>query len=424
MHTRIYQVQVRRLATFWLAGLGIAAGSLLAQGHAPTAAPSSGTSTPNIGSTSNPNGNAGATPGLGTSRNTPNSNINGPLSNQSIFLSGKVMFDDGSSPNPDVRIERICAGRTRLEGHVDSKGRFSIQLGQNGEVDAEAGDATSNSGFGTRGGGMPNSISSSNGARSSGLNSSLWSCELRASYPGYRSDTVELGSRRALDDPNVGTIILHRLANVKGSTISLTTAQAPKPALKNFEKGEQLAEKGKLEDAEKHLLEATSVYPKFAAAWFALGQVEQREDKPADARKAYLAAIDADAKYVSPYNQLALLAGQDGKWEDSAAYSKQALDLNPVEFPSAFWYNAIANYNLRKTDDAAKSAQALVKMDTEHRYPEAENLLAQVALEKHDYADAATHLRAYLALVPNAKNADALKSQLLKMDEASAAAKK
>jgi tetratricopeptide (TPR) repeat protein len=230
--------------------------------------------------------------------------------------------------------------------------------------------------------------------------------------------------RRSLDDPEVGTIILHRLANVKGSTLSLTTALAPKAAVKQFDKGEQAAQKGKLEEAEKHLLQATELYPKYAAAWFALGQVEQRENRPEDARKNYLAAIEADAKYVSPYDQLALLAAQEGKWEDAASYSKQVIGLNPVEFPTAFWYNAIANYNLKKPAEALKSAQALIKMDTQHRFPEAENLLAQLSMDSRNYADAATHLRAYLALAPNAKNADALKRQLSQIDEASTAEKK
>jgi tetratricopeptide (TPR) repeat protein len=226
-----------------------------------------------------------------------------------------------------------------------------------------------------------------------------------------------------MDDPEVGTIVLHRLANVKGSTISLTTAAAPKPALKNYEKGIQLAQKGKFEEAEKHLLQATELYPKFAAAWFALGQTQQRASRTAEAQKSYEAAIEADHKFVSPYDQLALMAAQQGKWEEAAKYSKSAIDLNPVEFPSAFWYNAISNYNLKNSNDALRSAQALVKLDSRHRYPEAESMLAQLAVEKGDYTEAATHLRSYLQLAPNAKNAEALKTQLLKIEEASAAKK-
>ena len=93
-----------------------------------------------------------------------------------------------------------------------------------------------------------------------------------------------------------------------------------------------------------------------------------------------------------------------------------------MEFPSAFWYNALANYNLKKAGDAEKSTKDLLKLDTQHHYPEAENLMAQLLLDSGKYPEAATHLRSYLTLVPNAKNADVLKQMLLKIDAAQATA--
>ena len=261
--------------------------------------------------------------------------------------------------------------------------------------------------------------------RGSGMSqNALWNCELRAAYPGYRSDVVELATRRSLDDPDVGTIVLHRLGNVQGSTISVTTAMAPKAAQKSYEKGLQLMQKGKMEEAEKRLTEATEAYPKYAVAWFALGQVRAKEGNTEGARKCFQAAIDADKKYVSPYDQLAFLAAREGKWEDAAGYSKQVIQLNPVEFPSAFWCNAVANYNLKKAGDAEKSVTDLLKLDTRHQYPQAENLLGELLVKKGDYQQAATHLRTYLTLAPNAQNADAVKQLLAKLDEANASAKK
>jgi tetratricopeptide (TPR) repeat protein len=332
------------------------------------------------------------------------------------------MFDDGSRPNPDIRIERVCGGATHLEAHTDSKGNFSFQLGQNTTLDTDAEDALMGGAFGNsnRQLGQPESSSGISGNRTN----ALWNCELRAAYPGYRSDTVELATRKSLDNPDLGTIILHRLVNVKGSTLSITSALAPKSAQKDYQKGLQIAAKGNFEDAEKHLLKATDAYPKYAVAWFALGATQQRLGKTDDARKSYAAAIAADNKYVSPYNQLALLSAQQGKWQEAADYSKQVIQLNPVEFPQAFWFNAIANYNLKKPDEAGKSAEQLVKLDTKHRYAEAENLLGELDLEKRNYADAATHLRAYLALRPNAPNAESVKQVLAKIDQANTEAKK
>ena len=350
-----------------------------------------------------------------------------PTFNRPIFLSGRVVLDDGSPASTNIRIERVCGGHTSLEAHTDSKGRFSFQVGQNQTVDIDASDE--GPGFGvagqrTRG----NNRSGLMGPMSPGgmMNSNpLWNCELRASYPGYLSDTIDIANRRSLGNPDVGTIVLHHLSgNVKGSTVSITSVEAPKKAQKDYKKGLQFAQKGDLAEAEKRLEQAVDVYPKYAAAWFALGQAQERSKQLSDARNSYLAAIKADSKYVSPYDRLALLSASENKWQEAADYSQQAIDLNPIEYPSSFWYSAIANYNLHNMDQAQKSAAALVKLDVNHKYPEAERMLAQISLAKNNYADAGNHLRTYLQVNPNAKDADTLKQTLSKIDQASTEFKK
>ncbi|HZS57264.1 MAG TPA: tetratricopeptide repeat protein [Bryobacteraceae bacterium] len=382
---------------------------------------SSGAGNAGSGSASRGNVPTNPTPNIG---NTP-STTTSPSMTRPIFLSGKVMFDDGSQTNPDIRIERVCGGSSRTEAHTDSKGRFSFQVGQNPMAFADASDSPGDP-FGSPGGRLgssPSGFGGMTGMSSNNQTNPLWNCELRASYPGFRSDVVDLSTRRSLDDPDVGTIVLHRLVNVKGSTISVTSELAPKHAQKAYQKGLQQAQKGKLDEAEKDLGEATDLYPKYALAWYALGQVQQQEGKRDLARKSYLAASTADSKFLSPYDRLAFLSAQDGKWDESADYSKHVIDMNPVEFPTSFWYNALANYQLHKPAEAEKSDAELLKLDTQHHFPEAENLMAQLQLEKGNYTEAATHLRTYLKLSPNATNADSLKAILLKIDQANAQTK-
>ena len=96
---------------------------------------------------------------------------------------------------------------------------------------------------------------------------------------GFRSEAVNLAGRRALDNPDVGTIVLRRLAKVEGFTFSGTTAFAPKDAKKAYEKGQQAAKKKKWPEAEENLQKAVENYPKFAAAWYELGSVYQQQSK-------------------------------------------------------------------------------------------------------------------------------------------------
>ena len=381
------------------------------------------------GSSAGSGSNAGG--GLGSVSRSPTSNVPSTTSNNpsspgvwqnsgAIFLSGRVMFDDGMKPNSDIRIERLCSGGvTRLEAHTDSRGQFSFQVGQTTTVDTDASD-NSSGGYGRPGTGF--GTSGSNLGTSRGLNNSsstpLQGCELRASYPGYRSDLLELSNHRSTDEPNVGTIILHRLGGSAAGTISLNSALVPKKASREYEKGVQFAEKGKFEEAEKHFEGATREYPKYAIAWFALGQLQQRDGSSAAAMKSFEAAIEADAKYASPYDQLALMSAQGQQWEAAAKYSSEAIALDSVDYPSCFWYNALANYHLKKTAEAEKSLAELLQKDKVHRYPQAENMFAQLLLEEGKYAEAAQHLREYLRLAPDAKDAGAAKELLAKLDKA------
>ena len=134
------------------------------------------------------------------------------------------MLSEGGGPPPEpATMELLCGGNARPQGYTDSKGRFSFQLGQNADVMA---DASYSPGFGGPGAGPMTQNPNAN-VRPRDLNG----CELRASLAGFRSDSVSLATRRSLDDPDVGTIILHRMANVEGLTVSATSAMSGRRTL-------------------------------------------------------------------------------------------------------------------------------------------------------------------------------------------------
>ena len=99
-------------------------------------------------------------------------------------------------------------------------------------------------------------------------------CELRGQLAGYDSQSLELGVRERLDNPNVGTILMRRLGPDEGSTVSATTLAAPKDARKAYEKGLDAEKKNKLPDAQANLEKAVAAYPKYALAWMELGKVQ------------------------------------------------------------------------------------------------------------------------------------------------------
>src|SRR5579872_1201027 len=133
------------------------------------------------------------------------------LGNRGLYLSGKVQMDDGTAPPQSIVIERVCGGYRKAEGYTDSKGRFSFQLGQEQGITEDA----SYSDLNTPGPspGAPRSATSTTSPRPAAdrtaSNRGLAGCEVSAVLAGFRSDSVSLSGRRVLDNPDIGTIILH-----------------------------------------------------------------------------------------------------------------------------------------------------------------------------------------------------------------------
>lgn len=372
------------------------------------------------GQTKPPSGPANPTPNLpptNTPRPNPNPTTTGPggLNPTSpfpgdiprpIMITGKVVLSDGTPPPPSILIERVCAsGRPHPEGYTDSKGHFTFTLGQEIGILPDASEAPTRSTI-TPGNPM-------GGIRES----ELMSCELRANLAGYRSDMISLAGHRMMDNSDVGTMVLHRVANVEGLTISATSALAPKDAKKAYEKGVEAEKKSKPDDAQKDLEKAVEVYPKYAAAWFELGRVYEGREHLDKAREAYNQSIAADSKFVSPYERLYMLAVKDAKWQEAADTTERVIRLNPYDFPGAFYFNAIANLQLSKLDAAEKSAREAVKLDPRHENPRTNYVLGIVLAQKQDFSGAAECLREYLKEVPQGKDSDKVRQQLADIEK-------
>jgi tetratricopeptide (TPR) repeat protein len=336
-----------------------------------------------------------------------------------IFLSGRVMMEDGTPPPEPVVIERVCNGQPRPEAYTDSKGRFSFQLGQNTNLIADASVNTAADSLGDPSG------RSQRGAFGQGRALSerdLIGCELRAVLPGYRSDLIPLAGRRLMDNPDVGTIILRRLGKAEGTLISATTLAAPKDARKAYEKGMEAAQKKKFDEARKQFEKAVTVYPQYALAWYELGRIYQHQNNREKAREFYGKSLEADPKFIKPYLQLALLSAQDRNWQDVADTTDRLLKLDPFAYPQAYFFNSVANFNLRKMEAAERSAREGIKLDDRNQIPKMRHLLGVILANKQEYTQAAELLRTYLPHASNPEESDFVRKQLEEIERLAGAA--
>ncbi|MCU1337389.1 MAG: repeat-containing protein [Bryobacterales bacterium] len=371
-------------------------------------------------------GSTPITPGKGTPTPTPTPRPTNQPPNQTpqtprpIWITGSVMMYDGGAPTEPVTIERVCSSNSvRPEGYTDSKGHFSFNLGQNNAIFADA--STGNFSEPGQQGGFSSSMSSNSGATggmgNSNPDSAYWDCEIRARLPGYRSDTISLAGRRMLDSPDIGTIVLYPLSKIEGLTASATSSQAPKDARKAYEKGLDNVKKNKPDQAELEFRKAVQIYPKYAAGWLELGKALERREHYPEAREAYASSLAADSKYVYPYQQLYQMALREQNWKDLVDKTDQLLHLDPYEFPSAYYFNALAHLQLKEYDAAEKSAHQAVEADRKQSNPKTHYLLGAILVLKQDWAAAAASLRAYLKAAPNAADKAQVEKTLGQLDQ-------
>jgi tetratricopeptide (TPR) repeat protein len=350
-------------------------------------------------------------PGRGTGTPTPPVPITpdaDSLTLRPLFVSGNVILQGGVAPPDPVVIERACNGALRREGYTDSKGQFQFELGRNVQQDATA--------TGQRADNMPS-------VKIPGrtLQSRYEGCELRAVLPGFQSSSVPLRIEDDFGQVRVGTIVLSRMGNAEGATISMTSLAAPKEARQAYEQGRKARNENRLEDAEKGLSKAVNLYSNYAAAWSMLGEIHTIQNHLDQATTDYNHAVTCDPQFVTPYFGLALIAVNQKHWQDAVQFTEQVTRLNAFAYPTAYFYNAAANFNLGRMDAAEQSARKFQTMDSENRHPDVALLISQILISRQDYHGAAQQLRTYIAAVPSAANAEQVKSEVERLESLAAA---
>lgn len=339
-----------------------------------------------------------------------------PGSQLPVMLSGTVVVEGGGDVPSNVTIQRLCSGVTpRTVAWVNARGEFSFRWNDFSGVLPEASDPGSVN-MGRRG--IGSSPADTSGSRASAIElpgANMRGCELEANAPGFRSDRVELTEHRALDNPDLGRIVLHRLSRVEGLSVSASSLYAPKEAQKAWEKGVQLLrseQQSDVEAAEKEFERAVRIYPRYAAAWLGLGQALKRGQAEDRARDAFLKAIEADNKLVEGYLQLGMTASHRRQWPEAAQYLDRALQLDPVHYPHLWLDDAEADYHVGNLDRAEKNVRQALKTDLPGRDPAAMRLLGLVLMGKQDYAGAQAALLTYLRESPDVEDWDDLRARL------------
>ena len=344
------------------------------------------------------------------------------------ILQGNVTLADGSPPPKPVTIQRICAAAAHPEGVTDRKGHFRFQVGRLADLTPDASVANpgatelANPGATAirdryRVPGQRGAPREDNGA----TEAQMQTCELRAVLDGYNPALIDMsGTGGPVRD--VGTIILRphltpeELKARGAAEERAKNAKAPAPAKEQTEAEKTLAnarlalKQNKTPEAMRELEHLVQLEPANAQAWYLLGTLYQEQDRRADASKSYASAIAADGTLVGPYAMLAGLQAQDQKWKELAETTSKLIQINPVDVPAAYLYQAVANYNLGDLDQAEKAARQGIQIDTKHQVPRLHHMPGGILADDRNFAEAIQQMNLYLKYAPDAKDrSEALK---------------
>lgn len=327
-----------------------------------------------------------------------------------MLLTGKVVTEDGSSVPESIVVELACHGSVRQQVHTFKEGEFSFDLSphsSSASVDASVGrnDADNVNPFAR----VPGSEYAGGGEQVD-----LSGCEVRANLPGYVSDRIQLGLRRAMDRPGIGAIVLKRREGVAGSTVSFTALAAPKKARKAYAKAEKelRKEKKNMAKVRKELEKAVKTYPKYASAWHLLGMIRMGNRDVEGARQAFEASIEADENYIRPYLSLVDMEIPSGAWPRISELCGKVVELNPFMVRCRY-FHALASLNLGRME-AAEASAIKVQESRDARFLSGSHYIRGAVLARRgDFESAAQQFRQFLKIVPDGRGAARIKENLV-----------
>lgn len=205
-----------------------------------------------------------------------------------------------------------------------------------------------------------------------------------------------------------------------GPDAPLTSFDAPEKAQKAFAEGASALANGNLHEAQKRLEQATKIYENYPQAWSTLGNLWVAKHDVERARDAYERALAANPNYTPASVHLANLDLSEQHYDGVLRATSQALAHQAAGNPLIYLYDAVAHEHLKQLDAAEKSAREAIACDMAREAPQAEYLLGMLLAARRDIPGALQHLRTYLAIAPEARDAGEAREQMEALERSAA----
>ncbi|MFL6311568.1 MAG: tetratricopeptide repeat protein [Terriglobales bacterium] len=197
---------------------------------------------------------------------------------------------------------------------------------------------------------------------------------------------------------------------VEGDSISIAQYRVPAKAREAYRKAHEAVEKGKMDDAHKHLAKALELCPNYAEALTLRGVLALNQQDSQAAIADVDKAIQADGNYGIAYLVMGSALNMQGKFDEAIRSLQRGQSLAPNYWQGYFEmgksYIGKANY-----PDALRQlerAQSLAPGD----YPLISLLRAHALLAMKQFPEAMAALEAYLQKDPQGPNSEKARKML------------
>jgi Tfp pilus assembly protein PilF len=195
-----------------------------------------------------------------------------------------------------------------------------------------------------------------------------------------------------------------------GATVSRNQLAAPAKAAAKYRDAERRLGKRDPAGAEKLLLQAVDIAPRFAAAWNLLGVIAYQTGDLARSEQRFRRALEIEPDSFEPTVNLGGVLLSERRPDDALAYNLRAVELRPRD-PLANAQLGMSYYFLGRMEEARKHLEAAKLADPAH-FTQPQLYLAGIHERRGDKAAEARELEDLLARRPDSAQADAIRRRL------------
>lgn len=189
--------------------------------------------------------------------------------------------------------------------------------------------------------------------------------------------------------------------------------QVPEQARKEFEKGAELSQQGKIQDAIKRFKSALAIFPNYLMARNNLGVQHLKLGQWSDAVEQFRLAIEINAKALNPRQNIAIALIEQRKYEEAIEHLNHALSIDSSS-PVAHLYAGIASLGVEEIEQAERELLLALSLGGSE-YANAHFYLALVHIKKGERDSAKRELTSYLDKMPQGEKVQRARQLLEKM---------